>query len=167
MALSPSQYARNLRFQLGLSGPVDVMAVADALGVPVYEEELDRFEGCLLWAGEKARILVRVSIRYESRKHFTIAHEFGHFYMPHHKRNAFSCTPQDIARYHGDLEHENEADEFAAEFLFSVALSAFWWAWCGVAVLGLSAEVSACELCCVEQLTFRMRNGVGRRSRCS
>lgn len=117
MALSPSQYAKNLRFQLSLSGPVDVMAVAHTLSVPVYEEELDRFEGCLIWVGGNARILVRASIPYETRKNFTIAHEFGHFYMPHHKRNTFSCTAEDIARYCGDSVYENEANEFAAEFL--------------------------------------------------
>ena len=117
MALSPSQYARNLRFELKLSGPVDVMAVAKRLDIMVFEEDLSGFEGCLLRANGKVRILVSSSVSYQTRKHFTIAHEFGHFYMPHHQRDIFSCKAEDIASYQGNAEQENEANEFAAEFL--------------------------------------------------
>lgn len=99
MVLSPSQYASNLRFELKLSGPADAMAMAKRLDIPVFEEDLGGFKGCLLQANGKVRILVSSSVPYQARKHFTIAHEFGHFYMPHHQRDILTCKAEDIASY--------------------------------------------------------------------
>jgi len=83
MAL-PLHYAQQLRLELGLSGPADMPDVAMKLGVGVFEEPLDA-DGYLVCKGEDVRILINEKVAYEGRKQFTIAHEIGHFYMPHHQ----------------------------------------------------------------------------------
>lgn len=116
VALSPVYYARQLRHQLKLTGPVDLNLVADRLNIRIFDEALDA-EGFLIQKGNEARIIINSSIGYETRKRFTIAHEIGHFYMPHHQESIFRCLARDIQSYCSDRKMENEANEFAAEFL--------------------------------------------------
>lgn len=125
MALPPFRYAQQLRFELKLSGPVDMLDVARELKVGVFEEPLDA-DGYLLWKGSEARILINERLWYEGRRQFTIAHEVGHFYMPHHQAQMYRCFGCDIEAYTRNNEMENEANEFAAEFLLpSVELDNF------------------------------------------
>jgi Zn-dependent peptidase ImmA (M78 family) len=117
MALSPVQHAQELRFELGLRGPIDIMKVAESLCIDAYEEALDSVDGLLLRAHGKAIIIINSRCSYETRKRFTIAHEIGHFYMPHHSGEHFQCTAADIARYRSENKFEREANEFASELL--------------------------------------------------
>lgn len=116
MALPPLYYAQQLRSELGLSGPADMLEVASKLGIGVFEEPLDA-DGYLLRKGEDTRILINKRLGYEGRKSFTIAHEIGHFYMPHHQAKMYRCLGRDIEAYTRNNQMENEANEFAAEFL--------------------------------------------------
>lgn len=116
MALPPSRYAQELRFELKLTGPADMREVATRLGISLFEESIDA-DGLLLQKEGKARIIISNRIGYEGRKQFTIAHEVGHFYVPHHQSEMFRCTASDIQAYRESKKVENEANEFAAEFL--------------------------------------------------
>lgn len=116
MSLPPFHYARELRFQLKLCGPVDPWEVADRLQIKISEEPLDA-DGYLLQRNNNTRILISKKIDYKPRKHFTIAHEIGHFYIPHHQAEMFRCLPKDIQSFRTNKNIENEANEFAAEFL--------------------------------------------------
>ncbi|MEW8959261.1 MAG: ImmA/IrrE family metallo-endopeptidase [Moorella sp. (in: firmicutes)] len=116
MSLPPFHYARELRFQLKLSGPVDPWEVADRLQIKISEEPLDA-DGYLLQRNNNTRILISKKIEYEPRKRFTVAHEIGHFYIPHHQAEIFRCLPKDLQSFRTNKKIENEANEFAAEFL--------------------------------------------------
>ncbi len=116
MALPPFRYAQELRFELKLTGPADMMDVATRLGISLFEEPMEA-DGLLLLKDGKARIIISNRTGYEGRKQFTIAHEVGHFYMPHHQSEMFRCTASDIQAYRGSKKMESEANEFAAEFL--------------------------------------------------
>ena len=93
MALSPEQYASELRFKLSLQGRVDVEQVASSLGIRVYEDELDGCDGVLLRLDGKALIITSRKCTYSTRKRFTIAHESGHFCIPSHDSCEFRRWP--------------------------------------------------------------------------
>lgn len=116
MALPPLHYAQQLRSELRLSGPADMLEVASRLEIGVFEEPLDA-DGYLLQKGKDVRILINEHLGYEGRKMFTIAHEVGHFYMPHHQAQIYRCFGRDLEAYTRNNEMENEANEFASEFL--------------------------------------------------
>jgi Zn-dependent peptidase ImmA (M78 family) len=116
VSLSPVFYARQLRHELKLTGAVDLSLVADRMNIKIFEEALDA-EGYLIQKGKEARIIINNNIGYETRKCFTIAHELGHFYMPHHQESIFRCLARDIQSYCSDRKLEYEANEFAGEFL--------------------------------------------------
>lgn len=118
--MSPGDYARQLRAELHLSGPVNPDCVAEQLRIAIFEEPLDA-DGYLLRKGEDTRILVDSGIGYETRKRFTVAHEIGHFFMPHHQAEVFRCVGRDIQSYKSNKKQENEANEFAAELLLPTA----------------------------------------------
>lgn len=86
------------------------------MGIGVFEEPLDA-DGYLVRKGEDTRILINERLGYEGRKSFTIAHEIGHFYIPHYQARMYRCLGRDIEAYTRSNQMENEANEFAAEFL--------------------------------------------------
>jgi hypothetical protein len=94
--------------------------VAECLRIALCEESLDA-DGFLIKNGASARILINNGIGYETRKRFTLAHEFGHFYMPHHEAEIFRCLGRDIQSYRSNKTLESEANEFAAELLLPTA----------------------------------------------
>lgn len=116
MALPPFHYARELRSELKLSGPVNMFEIARQMDIEVFEEPLDA-DGYLLQERGRVRILTNERLGYEGRRQFTIAHEIGHFYMPHHQEQIYRCSGQDIEGYARHSKMETEANEFAAEFL--------------------------------------------------
>jgi Zn-dependent peptidase ImmA (M78 family) len=66
---------------------------------------------------------VKASIREASRKRFTVAHEIGHFVMPHHRRLKNVCEEKKIESFDLNLNRpEIEANEFAAELLLPTAV---------------------------------------------
>jgi Zn-dependent peptidase ImmA (M78 family) len=56
-----------------------------------------------------------------TRQRFTIAHEFGHFLLPHHKEMKYQCTSKDLIQsgevVTPEAEREWEANKFAAELM--------------------------------------------------
>lgn len=56
-----------------------------------------------------------------TRQRFTIAHEFGHFLLPHHTQMNYRCSSKDISQGEKggtpEAEREWEANRFAAELM--------------------------------------------------
>jgi len=98
----------------------DLRALCRQLGLRVREVDSTGFEGALVRSREaqKGIIAVKRAVRETSRKRFTIAHEIGHFVIPHHRLLANVCESQTVERFDKGLDRpELEANEFAAELL--------------------------------------------------
>lgn len=111
----PLQKAQNaLKKYWGEKIPVNPITVAENAGVEVYSsDELD-VDGEFFYYGNSPTIVYRKSGNIR-RDRFTIAHEFGHFYLRHGKKRyrdnnySFIETVKD--------KFEVEANMFAAELL--------------------------------------------------
>ena len=88
--------------------------------------ELDTagFEGMLITNAEKSRGAIMVKAKTSPRRRrFTIAHELGHYLLPWHRQETFSCKSSDIkdsgdGRPRSDLINiEAEANSFASQLL--------------------------------------------------
>jgi hypothetical protein len=115
-----STHARLLLERLQIRGIPDVLHIARELRLKVKEEDLDGCEGILIRPKGVARgiIAVKKSIRSESRKRFTIAHEIGHFVLLGHDETGSICGQKDIESWKDRSNpKEREADDFAAELL--------------------------------------------------
>lgn len=93
---------------------------ADSPVDKVQGEDLDGLEGML--AANKARskwlIVYNSAVRFEGRKRFTIAHEFGHYILHRHSQDRFECGDDDIETGDGnERDIETEADKFASTLL--------------------------------------------------
>jgi hypothetical protein len=122
--MDPELYARALLDRLSIAGVPDVRQIASKLGVPVRERPLDRCEGMLVRIKGTAKgvIAVKASIREDSRKRFTVAHELGHLLLPGHE-DCGVCASGVIETWAGEVrDREREANVFAAELLMPAAL---------------------------------------------
>src|ERR1039458_3177910 len=111
------------RFVKGV--PADLVQLCKDLGLRVQEVPAMGFDGALVRSksGQKGIIAVKASIREASRKRFTIAHEIGHFVIPHHRLLKNVCDEKKIEAFDSRLNRpEVEANEFAAELLLPSAL---------------------------------------------
>lgn len=107
------------------TAPPDLMALCRDLGLRIREVPAKGFDGALIRskAGQKGIVAVKASIFEKSRKRFTIAHEIGHFIIPHHRDLGNICEDKKIESFDSHLSQaEIEANEFAAELLLPSAL---------------------------------------------
>lgn len=119
--LNPAGYAVALRKELKLTGMIDPFEIAEQMNVPVYYEDLDEIDGCLLKKAENKRILINQNIIHLNRQRFTLAHELGHLQINSHDEEIYRCWASDIQRYRGVKQIENEANDFASELLLPEA----------------------------------------------
>jgi len=110
-----------------LSFPTPLEQLAELAGIEsINELSTDGFEGMLITNAEKSRgaIFVKAGVM-SRRRRFTIAHELGHFLLPWHRQERFSCKSTDI-RINTDKASEEvwsqqqievEANRFASELL--------------------------------------------------
>lgn len=113
-------HARELLRALALEGPFDLRSVAGCLGLEVAECDVSGFDGALVRVvgAPIGTILVKQAMREAGRKNFTIAHEIGHFVMPHHGLEGTVCRSEDVESWAKSLPQEEcEANVFAGEFL--------------------------------------------------
>jgi IrrE N-terminal-like domain len=113
-------HARELLRALSIEGPFDVLEVATRLGLEIVESEVSGFDGALVRVVgvPLGTIIVKRSIRESGRKNFTIAHEVGHFVLPHHATQGATCRSEDVENWAKSLPREEcEANVFAGEFL--------------------------------------------------
>ncbi|MCI3937077.1 ImmA/IrrE family metallo-endopeptidase [Chryseobacterium aahli] len=69
--------------------------------------------------GQKSYIFINGNIENAGRRHFTIAHELGHYFLSHQlKDNSIFCSNTDIAEEGSQIDPiEREANYFASCFL--------------------------------------------------
>lgn len=103
--------------------PVDPIIIANNLGIKVYAEDYDPFNGDIVSGAivkhenGSIEIYVNKNDSYE-RQRFTIAHELGHYFI--HLQNAPSFERVDMHRatgYSTSMPQEVEANNFAASLL--------------------------------------------------
>lgn len=98
--------------------PVDPFAIAHELRISVFEEDLGAgMEGAMLATGSRSAIVVNSRIGDPGRRHFTAAHELGHYSL-HKDREELRCSIEnllDMAPHPDNIEQE--ANEFAMTLL--------------------------------------------------
>ena len=104
------------------SAPVDVTALAEALGLTVWEDESlpegisgKLFQDPLRGGAMGYSIVVRASDAYVRRR-FTVAHEIAHFIL-HRNRIGSSLTDDAMYRSNLSTREEAEANRLAADIL--------------------------------------------------
>ncbi|NKC16692.1 MAG: ImmA/IrrE family metallo-endopeptidase [Gammaproteobacteria bacterium] len=106
--------------------PVDVVALAERLGLTVVLEELDDdVSGLLMVKGGKAIIVVNAE-HHPNRQRFTAAHELAHYALHNSGADHLFVDRKvffrDEAAATGEDVQEIEANKFAAELLMPKAL---------------------------------------------
>jgi len=107
----------------GLETPIDLERIAREEGIELVEGDYgDEFHGRIEYLAEvEAFVIYRPSIvmgQYPARVRFSIAHELGHFYIPHHREillKGQAHYSQEGFRSKNQVEHQ--ADTFAAALL--------------------------------------------------
>lgn len=106
--------------------PVPIEELCARLDIVRIEElQTEGFEGGLLTDADRSEGIVLVRRGFPARRRFTIAHELGHFLMPHHvpdQQGRFLCKSGDLLRLtakEGDRRQrmEVEANRFASLLL--------------------------------------------------
>lgn len=125
MSESCDLYARMLLDRVQYKDlPVKPREIAQRLNIVVQElPALGDFDGYLLKSGDSFGIMLNSAIKSEERKNFTLAHELGHYEIPHHKGREFKCLSSSIGLMLGK-EMELEANDFAAELLMPASFVA-------------------------------------------
>jgi Zn-dependent peptidase ImmA (M78 family) len=122
---SPSDIACRLTERLEIQGTPDLSLIAQRIGLRIREVDAEGFDGTLVRAldGPKGIIAVKRSIRENTRKRFTIAHEIGHYLLPGHRVLENVCESAMVESWHKGLARpEIEANEFAVELLLPARL---------------------------------------------
>lgn len=116
--ISTEHYARSLLKELDIKNlPINPREIIKRLGIALYEvDAADRFDGWIMRIEEVAAIGLNTSISSKGKKSFTLAHELGHYKIPHHSKN-IQCLREDIEAFSSAKVIEKEANEFAAELL--------------------------------------------------
>jgi predicted Zn-dependent protease len=87
-----------LRQNPNISYPIPLERFVELAGIEsISELATDGFEGMLITNAEKSRgaIMIKAGTS-PRRRRFTIAHELGHFLLPWHRLQKFSCKSSDI-----------------------------------------------------------------------
>jgi Zn-dependent peptidase ImmA (M78 family) len=111
------------RFQQ--AAPVDVLGIAEALGLSVWEDDINPYSGKLtkdsLHGGVSGYSVIVNALEPLPRKRFTIAHEIAHFIL-----HGDELMKGDIEEtlYRGGLSDrlETEANKLAADILMPLSL---------------------------------------------
>lgn len=111
--------ARSVLESCGIDDPTSVPLKTIILSQKAFYEEvpLDGKEGEIVSVGGKSIISVNSNILYEGKKRFATAHELGHFILHRDILPVFSDTEEQLMSWYQDGPHEQEANQFASEFL--------------------------------------------------
>lgn len=103
--------------------PVPIEELVIANDIQKIERLVDApgFVGMLATDETKSYGKIWVGDMRPTRQRFTIAHEFGHFLLPHHTQMNYQCSSKDINQSEKggtpEAEREWEANRFAAEVM--------------------------------------------------
>lgn len=113
------------------SAPVDLIAIAHDLDIPVVQESLGSdVSGMLVRdpvrGGRSGFAIYLNSFHHPNRRRFTLAHELAHFIL---HRDLIESGITDNALYRSGLpdQHEYQANRLAAEILMPTALAQRYW----------------------------------------
>jgi len=111
--------ARRVLYECGLDDPKDYPISDIILGRGAFYEEipLSGKEGEIVSFRGRSIIQINSNIQFETKKRFAAGHELGHFEMHRHLHPVFSDSEEDLINWFKAGTQENEANEFAAEFL--------------------------------------------------
>lgn len=118
--ISPVEAARLLHRQIGWSTPSDFSLedVANALGILIKEVPIGGSEGRILVQGDSAVMSIDSGVTsYQPKRNFVIAHEIGHFILHKNIAPLFSDTDKTLSEWYQKGPQEQEANQFATEFL--------------------------------------------------
>ncbi len=101
---------------------IDLTLFASGLNVILIEEELQNYDGKIIFGKNKTLIKINSKIQFEQRKRFVIAHEIGHLFL--HKDLQLSNDTFENLNIVSGMEdalkngkQELEANQFASELL--------------------------------------------------
>ncbi|UAY51291.1 ImmA/IrrE family metallo-endopeptidase [Ferruginibacter albus] len=117
---TPSEIAaRQVLIDCGIEDPTEIPLKTIILSKKAFYEEvpLDGKEGEIVSANGRSIISINSNIIYEGKKRFTAAHELGHFILHRNLIPVFSDTEEELMNWYQAGPHEQEANQFAAEFL--------------------------------------------------
>jgi Zn-dependent peptidase ImmA (M78 family) len=111
--------AKHVLEECGLTDPTDLALPFIIQGRKAFYEEvpLKGKEGEIVSVGERSIITINSNIQFESKKRFAAAHELGHYEMHRSLKPVFSDTEEQLIDWYQVGGHEQEANEFASEFL--------------------------------------------------
>lgn len=116
--LSPEIYARELLKGLNISNiPVNPLDICRYFNIEVCYDDLQQCEAVLIIRNGSKKIILSSNTTYHLRQKFSVAHELGHYYMPHHNLQLFACSASDIMAFENNSLQEREANLFAGELL--------------------------------------------------
>lgn len=105
----------------GLSLPINPITLAEDLGISVTAKPASAggVSGMLIRVGDFFGIAYATHIDNEGFKHFSVAHELGHYHLPGHPEAVFrdGDVHESRAGFVSDDRYEAEADHFAAGLL--------------------------------------------------
>ncbi|KLK90156.1 ImmA/IrrE family metallo-endopeptidase [Microvirga sp. KLBC 81] len=115
-----------LQYESNLSIPVPIEELCRQLDIEDFQDlESEGFEGGLLTDSDRSFGFILVKKGYEERRRFTIAHELGHFLMPHHipdREGQFLCSRADMLRLGAKETDRRERMEAEANRFASLIL---------------------------------------------
>jgi len=119
--MRPEDYARSLYHLLDMSRPpISLDLFWNKFDIVVKRIDLELVSGIIIKDQKLSLIAVNKNMGLP-RIRFTLAHELGHFILPHN-RSVFSCNESQVDRW------EQEANRFAAELLMPQPLiKRLWW----------------------------------------
>lgn len=101
--------------------PIEELVIANDIRQVEKLVDAPEFVGMLATDETKSYGQIWVGDMRSTRQRFTIAHEFGHFLLPHHKQMNYQCSNKDINQGEPggtpEAEREWEANRFAAELM--------------------------------------------------
>lgn len=102
-----------------LAYPLDLLSFIATLGFEIKYVDTGKSDAyTLIYRGKKV-ILLNKNISLRTRINFTLAHELGHYFIPHHLEPLYACNANEIISSANLNNHteEREADIFASELL--------------------------------------------------
>lgn len=114
--------AKKIIYELNINKPnkYQLDEIIRAFNGPIIKEEpITGAEGRVMCTNEFSIITINSNIKSESKKRFTLAHEFGHYELHRKYNKIFNCDENDLMEWYDktDKGKEVEANHFAAELL--------------------------------------------------
>ena len=75
-----------------LTYPLDIHGFASTLGFNIKYVDTGKNDAYTIITGGKKLILLNQNVSFEERINFILAHELGHYFIPHHLEPLYACN---------------------------------------------------------------------------